>query len=310
MSQRSHIVALSLLLTTSILGGSFAHAQTVLEQVAARMNADAREAARIVGSSSAIAGSYRIDLEHGQKVGRKKTGVALESAVTGNFVFGDLNGDGHRDLAVITEDAPSVVAGQAQFGARHLQIYLSDGTNSFHLVTENSKVVLRADQGGNVGDPLNGLELNRSNRMIILSQLGETKTQWERQHYFRFKGESVVFVGTSVVEYDLNARGEQTGLGRSVTTNFALGEKKTKSFESEDVESATVVTQLQKQFIPFEKATFKEAAVKKAVAKSSDSSVTLKPATAADEKAAITLKPAGTSVTPARASSTTSEKKK
>ncbi|RYD77319.1 MAG: hypothetical protein EOP55_09555 [Sphingobacteriales bacterium] len=110
---------------------------------------------------------------------------------------GDLNNDGNEDLAVIFEsnkvidetrtygDNNSEIIKETQ-KPRILAIYFRDkSTEIYRLSTQNNDFILRSQEGGKLGDPLN--QIGIKDQQLYLRFQGGAEWRWEMGYTFKFE---------------------------------------------------------------------------------------------------------------------------
>lgn len=110
---------------------------------------------------------------------------------------GDLNNDGSADLAVIFEysktidetrvygDNSSAIIKETQ-KPRILAIFFKNqSTGAYHLSTQNNDFILRAEEGGKLGDPLQQIAIK--DQQLYLRFQGGSEWRWELGYTFKFE---------------------------------------------------------------------------------------------------------------------------
>ncbi len=132
----------------------------------------------------------------------KPVGNSIEQLTPNNWTViettnGDLNHDGIEDLAIIFEsdkitdetrtygDNNSEIIKETQ-KPRILVIFFKDkSTNNYHLSVQNNDFILRAEEGGKLGDPLN--QIGIKDQQLYLRFQGGAEWRWELGYTFKFE---------------------------------------------------------------------------------------------------------------------------
>lgn len=141
---------------------------------------------------------------------------------------GDLNHDGRADAALVlrskSEDKATDDAGAADETAesppRYLVVLFGTPTG-FELAAQASKVVLRKDDGGALGDPFQGIDIVKG--VLSISYYGGSSWRWSLTNKFRYQAGSFYLIGETRVSYQNNTDCPQ-GSWEMHDTNFVTGE--------------------------------------------------------------------------------------
>jgi hypothetical protein len=132
----------------------------------------------------------------------KLQGSAVEQLQLKNWTVietaqGDLNNDKAADLALVFEsnqtieetrtygDNNSEIIKETQ-KPRILAIYFKDKTTGdYHLSTQNNDFILRSEEGGKLGDPLQQVEIK--DQQLFLRFRGGSEWRWELGYTFKFQ---------------------------------------------------------------------------------------------------------------------------
>lgn len=124
-------------------------------------------------------------------------------------VKGDLNNDRAEDLALIFEFYAAVKENRA-YGdnttelitevqkPRILAIYFKSGKN-YKLVTQNNNFILRAEEGGAMGDPIRPMEIR--DRQLQLAFEGGAGWRWKLNYNFRYQNNEWVLISAGNCAY-------------------------------------------------------------------------------------------------------------
>lgn len=132
----------------------------------------------------------------------KTQGTSVEQFTPANWmiidqVSGDLNNDGSEDLAVVFEynklvdetrvygDNSSAIIKETQ-KPRILAIFFKNkSTGVLSLSTQNNDFILRSEEGGKLGDPLQQIAIK--DQQLYLRFQGGSEWRWELGYTFKFE---------------------------------------------------------------------------------------------------------------------------
>ncbi|HYF81528.1 MAG TPA: hypothetical protein VEB00_00665 [Clostridia bacterium] len=106
-------------------------------------------------------------------------------------VEGDLNKDGISDVAVVVEG----ISTSEEAAPRMLIIALGNEDKSYSLSIKAEKTILRADEGGVMGDPFMGLEIDRGS--LLINHYGGSAWRWSNTYRFRFQDDGWYLIGAT-----------------------------------------------------------------------------------------------------------------
>jgi hypothetical protein len=126
-------------------------------------------------------------------------------------VFGDLNNDKVDDLALILEFNLPISEHRA-YGdnetdlikefqrPRVLVIYFKNAqTGKYYLVTQNNNFILRANEGGSLGDPLKNISI--ANNRLLLQFEGGANWRWILNYEFKYNNKDWNLVKANNIYY-------------------------------------------------------------------------------------------------------------
>ena len=132
----------------------------------------------------------------------KSQGASAEQFTPDNWtiidqVYGDLNNDATDDLAVVFEFNRSIDETRV-YGDNHtdiiketqkpriLAIFFKDkSTGNYRLSTQNNDFILRSEEGGKLGDPLQQIVIK--DQQLYLRFQGGSEWRWELGYTFKFE---------------------------------------------------------------------------------------------------------------------------
>lgn len=121
--------------------------------------------------------------------------TVLESGGEKAIREGDLNKDGNSDLAFIIEGT-----GTNGRSAPRTLIVAFGPEYDFKIEAKNA--ILKADEGGVMGDPFNGIEIK--NGSLYLHFLGGSAWRWENSYQFRFQDGDFYLIGATKSFFNIN----------------------------------------------------------------------------------------------------------
>ncbi|MCX2574285.1 hypothetical protein [Pedobacter sandarakinus] len=114
-----------------------------------------------------------------------------------NQTAGDLNNDGAADLALIFESDKTIDETRA-YGDNHSDIiketqkprilaifFKNQSSGKYQLSTQNNDFILRAAEGGKLGDPLHQIDIK--DQQLYLRFQGGAEWRWELGYTFKFE---------------------------------------------------------------------------------------------------------------------------
>lgn len=134
-------------------------------------------------------------------------------------VYGDLNMDNNPDMAVVLE-YDSFISENRAYGhndieliteyqkPRILAVYLRDKlTQKLKLVVQNNSFILRAKEGGIMGDPFKRIEIN--DNTLILAFEGGSEWRWKLNYTFKYQNKDLILTYANSIYYNVIS-GEMT----------------------------------------------------------------------------------------------------
>jgi hypothetical protein len=111
-------------------------------------------------------------------------------------VEGDLNKDGINDIAIVVEEI-SKSLGEAPKRALIIAYGNGDNTYKFSVMAENA--ILKVDEGGVWGDPLEGVSIDRGS--LLIDFYGGSNWRWYSKYRFRFQNNDWYLIGATLGSY-------------------------------------------------------------------------------------------------------------
>ncbi|NHN32866.1 hypothetical protein G9U52_23910 [Paenibacillus sp. S3N08] len=119
-------------------------------------------------------------------------------------VYGDMNFDDIEDVALVVEQ------NEADFEltpARALVIGYGTGYGNYELAAFNDNIVLRADEGGILGDPYNGIYFDDQG-ILTVSEYGGSNWRWSNNYRFAYLVDEWYFIGYNKITTYLHDESE------------------------------------------------------------------------------------------------------
>ncbi|MGM9475640.1 hypothetical protein ACS5PU_04380 [Pedobacter sp. GSP4] len=154
----------------------------------------------------------------------KAQGSSIEQVTPANWtvidqVYGDLNNDATTDLAVVFEFNRSIDETRV-YGDNHtdiiketqkpriLAIFFKDKSSGvYQLSTQNNDFILRSEEGGKMGDPLQQIAIK--DQQLYLRFQGGSEWRWELGYTFKFENKDW-FLTSAVNLYYNQTNGDMT----------------------------------------------------------------------------------------------------
>ncbi len=108
----------------------------------------------------------------------------------------DLNNDGINDIAIVIEETNKSIEVAPK---RALMVAFGNNDNTYTLSVIAENAILKADEGGAWGDPLEGISIDRGSLMI--SFYGGSNWRWYRTYRFRFQDNDWHLIGATLGSY-------------------------------------------------------------------------------------------------------------
>jgi hypothetical protein len=135
----------------------------------------------------------------------------IDELARSNYIITDINKDGVKDVLVISEEAATYRNYRTDLpcqegtdecmtihGERYLNLFLGKTDGSFELSFSNADIPFTADEGGQMGDPLVGLELHQ-NGAISITNSGGSAWKWSYKDTFQFRKGDFYVIGQDSV---------------------------------------------------------------------------------------------------------------
>lgn len=126
-------------------------------------------------------------------------------------VYGDLNGDNQADLAVILEYNTAIAETRAYGNyeielikevqkPRVLAIYFKGKLKNYTLAVQNNDFILRAEEGGKMGDPYKGISI--SNNSLYIAFEGGYDWRWKLNYTFNYNAKTWKLIAANNLYYN------------------------------------------------------------------------------------------------------------
>ncbi len=110
---------------------------------------------------------------------------------------GDLNKDGIADIALVIEQSGSTEGEGAP--PRALIIAFGSKDHTYTLSINSEKALLRADEGGIWGDPLESITIDKGS--VVITEYGGSNWRWYNVYRFRFQENDWYLIGAKKGQY-------------------------------------------------------------------------------------------------------------
>ncbi len=104
---------------------------------------------------------------------------------------GDLFGDQEDELVVVYDNG-----NETDFGTERVLIVYEKTGADWQKKHQAIGGVLPSEQGGMLGDPFNGVRIDK--QAIVIEHSGGSRERWEYTHRFRFQNEQFALIGATV----------------------------------------------------------------------------------------------------------------
>lgn len=150
---------------------------------------------------------------------------------------GDLNHDSLPDIVLIlANDREDKATRDAQVPRQLVVLFKTN--DGYTLITRNDNVVYCKTCGGVMGDPFQGLKIERGS--IVLEYYGGSRERWGMTHRLRYQNGDFYLIGRTVMTEDTLNPGSST-----TDTNFVTGDQ-IKTITTADGKTTTQKTRLKR----------------------------------------------------------------
>lgn len=126
---------------------------------------------------------------------------------------GDLNKDGLADVAGVLELNVKYERGMEEAPPRILFIAFKEPGGLYRLSVQAEKAILKANEGGVWGDPLEGISVDRGS--ILITFYGGSNYRWSYIYRFRYQNDGWFLIGATIDNY-------YTGTGEGTREDYNL----------------------------------------------------------------------------------------
>lgn len=106
--------------------------------------------------------------------------------------YGDLDGDGDEDAAIVYETP----MGEEDSGYdQYLAIFKKNDAGSWQIWHQTSAPLLSTEGGGMMGNPFDGIEIER--KAIVIHHFGGSRDKWNYTHRYRFQDNDWYLIGAT-----------------------------------------------------------------------------------------------------------------
>jgi len=113
---------------------------------------------------------------------------------------GDLNGDGRPDVALALGPVAEKAAPHAEIlPPRRLLVLLAAPGGGYRLAVESRRVVLGKNDGGMMGDPFQGLDIQKG--VLSVDHAGGSARRWGTTEKFRFQQGDFYLIGRTRTQF-------------------------------------------------------------------------------------------------------------
>jgi hypothetical protein len=109
---------------------------------------------------------------------------------------GDLNNDGINDIAIVVEEINKSLDEAAK---RALIIAFGDGDNTYGFSVMAENAMLKVDEGGVWGDPIEGISVDRGS--LLIDFYGGSNWRWYSTYRFRYQDNDWYLIGATLGSY-------------------------------------------------------------------------------------------------------------